>query len=84
MPVIDLFKLLLSDGTSVGDRMRAFADSLFRYGQQGIFIMIDKETGNISISGHIPDDNAELSRILHTAADNLHPGSEEIKLPRTQ
>lgn len=84
MAVLNPEKLTLPDGSSVGDRMRAFADALVKHGQRGIFVLIDKETGNATVTGHIPADNAELARILRAAADSMQPDSEEIKLPQYQ
>lgn len=77
MDTLDPEKLELADGTSVADRVRSLADALLAHNRHGIFILIDKD-GNFSITGHIPDSNEELKRILREAADKLGLGRKLI------
>lgn len=81
MGIVDPEKLKLADGTSVADRMRSLADALIAHNRHGIFILID-EDGNCAITGHIPDSDEELKRILHEAANNV--GKERKLVARVQ
>lgn len=82
MAVLDPEKLMLKDGTTVADRLRAFGDALVAHDKRAIVVMIDEE-GEYHLTGHLPKDNAEIVKILEDAAKMLREGKTcDVAFPR--
>lgn len=61
--------------------MQAFADALVAHGQRGVFLMIDMETGRFHLSGHLPDTDDKVVKILEDLIERLNSDLAATGIP---
>lgn len=67
--------MVLADGTTVADWIKALCDALKSKGHQGIILMTNAKTGECHVAGHIPD-GLKLKEILE---DMLRMVNEQLE-----